>query len=152
LTSEAYSSHPALAVTADVLLPALGVLTILLPALAWRAGRLHRPGLLWACSVASIALVYILRSVNVKTGVLMALCGARYSSHTAVAISFGVTLVAFRLSLLPPVALVICGYLWMITYLGYHAPIDALCTAAVILPLSLICHLAWWRRGGSTGK
>ena len=152
MTSAAYSSHPALAVATDVLLPVLGVLTILLPALAWRAGRLRRPVILWACGVASIALVYILRSVNVKTGVLMALCGVRYSSHTAVAISFGVTLVAFRLSLLPPVALVVCGSLWMITYLGYHAPVDALCTTAVILPLSLICHAAWWRRGGTSGK
>ena len=79
----------------------------------------------------------------------MALCGARYSSHTAVAISFAVTLVAFRLSLLPAIALVIGGYLWVITYLGYHAPIDALCTAAVILPLSVACHVAWWRKANT---
>ncbi|MGB8356062.1 MAG: hypothetical protein WCD79_19340 [Chthoniobacteraceae bacterium] len=150
MTSAAYSSHPTLAVTADVLLPVLGVLTILLPALAWRAGRLRNPGVLWACGVVSIALVYILRSVNVKTGVLMTLCGARYSSHTAVAISFAVTLVAFRLSLLPAIALAICGYLWVITYLGYHAPIDALCTLAVILPLSVVCHVPWWRKAKKT--
>ena len=153
--------------TADVLLPVLGVLTILLPALAWRAGRLKRPGLLWICEFVSIAMVYCVRyannlmsdsqppimlfltayGTNQKPGVWTALHG-HYSTHTAVAISFGVTLVASRISMLPAVAAMVGCYLWLITYLPYHAPVDALSTVAVILPLSLLCHLPWWRRAG----
>ena len=152
MTSEAYSSHPVLAVTADVLLPSLGVLTLLLPSLAWRAGRLSNPRLLGICGLVSIILVYILRDANVRTGLLMGMFGARFSSHTAVAISFGVTLMAFQLSLLPVVVAAISFYMWLITYLQYHAPIDALLTTAIILPLSLLCHVPWWRQRRSPDR
>ena len=144
MTNAAYSAHPALAVTAEIVLPALGVMTILLPGLAWRAGRLKNPGLLWACALASIALLYIVRAVNLKTGLSISEWKLHFSSHTAVAISFAITLIALRTSLLPVVAAVVAGYLWLITDLHYHEPGDLFITAAVILPLSILCHVPWW--------
>ena len=148
MTNAAYSAHPALAITAEAALPLLGAATLLFPGLAWRAGRLNNAGLLLACGLASIALVYIVREVNLKTGASMAEWGLHFSSHTAVAISFAMTLVAFRFFLLPILAGAVAGYLWLITCLHYHEPGDIFLTAAVILPLSVLCHVPWWRKAG----
>jgi hypothetical protein len=146
LTNAAYSAHPALAVTAEVVLPTLGAMTLLLPWLARREGRLSNPGLLWACGLASIALLYIVREVNLKTGFSIGEWKLHFSSHTALAISFAITLVAYRFFMLPIVATIVVGYVWLMTCLHYHVPGDALITAAVILPLSILCHLPWWRK------
>jgi len=78
--------------------------------------------------------------------------GVHFSSHTAVAISFGVTLAAFRLSLLPGAVAAVCGYLWLITYLPYHTPADVFYTTAIILPLSLVCHIPWWKRNAASKR
>lgn len=145
MTSAAYSVHPALAITADVFLPVFGALTILLPALAACRGKVSPPVRLWVCGIVSIALLYLVRWVNYRTGT-WASFGLHFSSHTAVAVSFGVTLIAFRLWLLPLVTVLVAGYLWLITYLPYHTHGDVLTTTAVILPLSLLCHIPWWRR------
>ena len=152
LFDTAYSAHPVLAITAEAVLPLLGVMTLLLPALAWRAGRLNNPGLLWTCGFASIALVYLAREVNLKTGALMDATGFHFSSHTAVAVSFAMTLVAFRLFLIPVATGVVGGYLWLMVYLHYHVPGDILITAVVILPLSALCHVPWWKRNASHAK
>lgn len=146
LFDNAFSAHPALAITAEIVLPALGLMALLLPALARRAGRLKNPTLLLTCGLASIALVYILRELNLKTGESIHVLGLHFSSHTAIAISFAMTLVAFRLFLLPVLVAVVAGYLWLIVYLHYHAPGDVLMTAAVIIPLSALCHLPWWKK------
>ena len=146
LFENAYSAHPALAITAEAVLPALGFMTLLLPAIAWRTGRMKNPLLLWAWGLVSIALLYTLREVNLKTGESVAVMGLHFSSHTAVAISFAMTLVAFRFLLLPVLLPVVAGYLWLIVYLHYHVPGDVFLTAAVMVPLSALCHLPWWKR------
>lgn len=145
MTSAAYHAHPALAVTAEIVLPTMGAMALLLPALSCHVGRLKNPGLLWACGLVSIALLYIVRAINLKTGTSAAM-GLHFSSHTALAISLAVTLMAFRFFLLPLVAAVVVGYVWLMTCLHYHIPGDALITAAVILPLSILCHLPWWMK------
>jgi hypothetical protein len=146
VTSAAYSVHPALAIAAEATLPALGLLAIVLPTIEWRAGRLKYPELFLLGSLVSFALVYIIRYASHASGHWLG-TGLRYSTHAAVAVSIGVTLAACRLSLLPAVAVLVAGYLWLITYLPYHTPGDVLSTIAVMLPLTLLCHLPRWRRG-----
>ena len=121
-------------------MPVLGALAVLMPSLAWRAGRLKFPALFWIGAVVSIAFVYFIRYASHGSGRWLGQ-GLHYSTHAAVAISFGVTLSVFRLRLLPLMAVIVGGYLWMITYLPYHTPGDVISTAAVILPLSILCHL-----------
>jgi hypothetical protein len=128
------------------------VLALVLPPLEWRAGRLKAPEILWISALVSVALVYIIRYASHASGHWL-WAGVRYSTHTAVAISLGVTLAAIlRLVFLPAVAAVVCGYLWLITVLAYHTAGDVCSTAAVILPLSVLCHLPWlrWVKYGTT--
>ena len=89
-------------------------------------------------------LLYLVRYLARKSGVWI--MGCHFSSHTALAISFAITLIADRISFLPFVGAVICGYLWLITDLHYHVPGDVFTTAAVMLLVSLLCHVPWWRR------
>ena len=142
LFETAYQAHPALALAAETVLPALGLLALVLPATEWRAGRLKFPEFFWACAFISIALVYILRYFCHPAGHWIR-PGMNYSTHTALAVSLAVTLSLCRLRLFPAVAVVVGAYLWVITYLRYHTPADEISTAAVILPLSLVCHLPW---------
>lgn len=124
------------------MLPAMGLLALALPAMEWRAGRLKFPEFFWACALVSIALVYILRYFCHPAGHWIR-PDVNYSTHTALAVSLAVTLSLCRLVFSPVVAVVAGAYLWMITYLGYHTPGDAISTAAVILPLGVLCHLPW---------
>jgi hypothetical protein len=142
LFETAYQAHPALAITAEAVLPVLGLLVLVLPATEWKAGRLKFPELFWFCALASIALVYILRYFCHPAGHWIR-PGVNYSTHTAVAVSLGVSLVICRPMLLPAMVVVVGAYLWLITFLGYHTPGDAISTGAVILPLSVLCHLPW---------
>jgi hypothetical protein len=113
---------------------------------AWKKKRLHESPLrLWGCAALSIALIYALRFLNRGLGLGIAE-GLHFSTHTAMAVSFAVTLLAFRAWLAPLLAAVLAGYLWMIVFLGYHAPGDILSTLTLILPLSLLCHAPWWKR------
>lgn len=145
MTNAAYSAHPALAIVADGALPVIAAAAFVLPGLASRKGRLPHPQLFWICALTSIALLYAMRLVGHKT-TLWTAHGVIFSAHTALGISLVVTLAAFRLWLLPLFAIALAGYLWLIVYLGYHHWGDIYSTAAVILPLSLLCHLPWWRK------
>ena len=120
----------------------LALLALVLPATEWRARRLKAPGLLFICAAISIALVYLVRYASHSSGQWVG-TGLHYSTHTAFAVSLAVTLSLCRLALLPVMAVVVGAYLWLITFLGYHAPGDAISTAAVVVPLSLLCHLPW---------
>jgi hypothetical protein len=62
------------------------------------------------------------------------------------AVSFAVTLLAFRAWLAPLLAAVLAGYFWLVVFLGYHAPGDVEGTLIAIAPLSLLCHAPWWKR------
>lgn len=146
MTAAAYNAHPALALLAEATLPLLGALCVLLPLAAWRKQRLREtPLILWTCAVVSFALVYLVRFANrgLKIGIAE---GLHFSTHTAVAISFAVTLLAFRRRLAPLLAAVLAAYFWMIVFLGYHAEGDVTGTLAVMLPLSVLCHLPWWKQ------
>lgn len=103
------------------------------------------PALLWLCGCLSLALIYALRCANRKFGIGVA-AGLHFSTHTAVALSFAVTLLAFDLRLAPALAAVLGSYLWIIVFLGYHATHDVWSTLVVMLPLCLLCHLPWWRK------
>lgn len=146
LTTAAYNAHPVLAPTAEVTLPLLGLLCVLLPLIAWKKKRLHEsPLLLWGCAVVSIALIYALRFANRGLGLGVAE-GLHFSTHTGLAVSFAVTLLAFRAWLAPLLAAVLAGYFWLVVFLGYHAPGDVEGTLIAIAPLSLLCHAPWWKR------
>jgi hypothetical protein len=145
LTDTAYSAHPVVTIAADAVLPAIAALAILLPAMAWKRGRLAAPGLFYICAFGSVALMYAIRFADHRMKIWAA-HELKFSSHTALGISLLVTLTAFRVSLLPVFAIVLAMYLWVITYLGYHNPGDIFSTAAVILPASLLCHLPWWMK------
>lgn len=145
MTSAAYHAHPALAVTAEAVIPVLGILAILTPLLAWRRGNLRRPGLLLMCGLASIAAVYLLIFLDRRSGAWSAM-HLNFSSHSAVSLSLGITLVAFRKIFLLLVILIIGGYMWVMVVLDYHIPWDMISTAAVVIPVCLLCHLPWWRQ------
>ncbi len=148
MTAAAYNAHPVLAPVAELTLPLLGLLCVLLPLAAWKKKRLHEsPLLLWGCAAVSIALIYALRFANRGLGLGVAE-GLHFSTHTAVAVSFAVTLLAFRAWLAPLLAAALAGYLWLIVFLGYHAPADVAGTLVAIVPLSLLCHAPWWKRTG----
>jgi hypothetical protein len=149
LTSAAYSAHPALAVAADVVLPALCVLAVAMPALAMRNGRLKFPTLFWTGVVVLVALVYLIRFASHSSHWWFG-SGQRYSTHTAVAIVAGVTLSVYRRWMLPIAAVVVAGYLWMVVCLHYHSATEVTSTLAVILPIGILCHLPWLRKGART--
>lgn len=151
MTSAAYHAHPALALAAEVTLPAMGLCALVLPAMEWRAGRLKFPEFFWVVALLSIGLVYLLSHFCHAPGKWLG-PGMNYSTHTAVAVSLGVTLSLCRLAFFPVAAVVVGAYLWAITLLGYHTPGDAISTAAVILPLALLCHSPWLLRPRWRGR
>ena len=142
MTSAAYHAHPALALAAEVTLPVLGVCAVVTPAIRQHAGRLKNPGPFWICAAISIALVYIVRHFCHPAGHWIGK-GMNYSTHTAIAVAFGVMISLCRPVLLPAVTVVVAAYLWAITCLGYHTAGDAISTMAIMLPASLLCHLPW---------
>lgn len=149
MTTAAYSAHPVLAPVAEAVLPALAVLAILLPALAWRKGALPDPRLFYICALGSVAMLYLVRYYTHHVAPQgLTLHGAHFifSSHTALGISLCITLAAFRPILLTALVPLMAGYLWLIVFLHYHISYDVWATLGFMVPLSLICHRPWITR------
>lgn len=157
MTTAAYSAHPVLAPVAEAVLPVMAVLAILLPALAWRKGRLVEPRLFYTCALVSVVLLYLVRFV-IHLLVAHAVYDPHFtfSSHTGFGVTMGVMLAMFRRWLAPVVLVVLAGYFWTIVFLRYHEPKDILFTAVTILLLCNFCYLPWkakcWQAANSSNS
>ena len=123
---------------ADSVNPILGIIALVWPWLHWR-GSWRRAALSVATTLVSVGLAYVLATLDARYGWWPSV-GLDFSTHTAVAIALVVSLCAIKPSIWFAWAAVLCGYVALMLYQGYHTAADILTTAAVIAPPLCLYH------------
>jgi hypothetical protein len=123
---------------AELVIPLLALGTLAWPLCVRRPRPWWR---FWVPVLAGLGLVYAVLGLDRAFG-LWAGAGLDYSTHTAFAVVLAVSLFAVDRRTAWGSAALLVAYAWLMLRLGYHTLPDILTTAAVLAPLTWICHRA----------
>ncbi|HEY0684559.1 MAG TPA: hypothetical protein VGD45_19640 [Steroidobacter sp.] len=127
---------------ADSVNPILGVIALVWPWIFWRSFW-RRAALSVFTTLVSVAFVYVIAWLDARYGWWPSM-GLDFSTHTAVAVTLVVSLCAIKPSIWFAWVGVLCAYVALMLYQGYHTAADIFTTAAVIAPPLCLDH--WWLR------
>jgi hypothetical protein len=97
-----------------------------------------------------VASVYVIRSIGAAL-LLWSRLGIHYSTHTAFAVTLGVSIAISRPRWRWAMGSVVIAYLALILINGYHSAGDVLVSGVVAAAVSFPWHLLLARHGASTG-
>lgn len=125
---------------ADSVNPILGIIALVWPWLFWRRSW-RRAALSVAATLLSVGFAYALAALDGRHGWWPSV-GLDFSTHTAVAVALITSLCAIKPSIWFAWIAMLCGYVALMLYQGYHTLPDIITTAAVIAPPLCLYH--WW--------
>ena len=125
-------SWEALDAIADSVNPILGVIALAWPWVLWRASYRRAASSVFA-TLVSVGFAYVVTWLDARYGWWPSI-GLDFSTHTAVAVTLVVSLSAIKPSIWFAWVGVLCAYIALMLYQGYHTAADILTTAAVIAP------------------
>jgi len=133
-----------MSLVADLVAPLLIILVVAAP-FTLREALPRSPWPFWFRALLGVAAVYILMLTDLWLH-LWDRFGLDYSTHTALAVSLSVSLVALSrrwLLFLVPLLLL---YAWLMIALDYHSAADIMTTAIVVGPITWLFHHAGLQR------